>query len=112
MPPRSHRVLLALATCVASLLARDQAVAQSQSSTTDWQESAQLMPGGPANGFGAAIASDGDTLVVGAHFQTTSIGANSGAVHVYRRINAAWTFEQLLTPSPSATAPLMGASVA
>lgn len=52
--------------------------------------------------FGASIAVDGDTLVVGAPGARTSQNVNCGAVYVYTRLGASWAFQsKLLPPTPT-----------
>jgi hypothetical protein len=49
--------------------------------------------------FGASVALDGDTLLVGAHKKTIGSNMNQGAAYVFRRNGGAWTEEQRLTAS-------------
>ena len=47
--------------------------------------------------FGASVALDGDTLLVGAHKKTIGGNVRQGAAYVFRRNGGAWTEEQRLT---------------
>ncbi|MBI4718068.1 MAG: hypothetical protein HY763_09710 [Planctomycetes bacterium] len=68
----------------------------------EWVQEAKLVsPAGQSrDGFGAAIALDGDLLVVGARRHQEISWAN-GAVYVFRHGDAGWEFEaRLLSPAP------------
>jgi hypothetical protein len=49
--------------------------------------------------FGASVALDGDTFVVGAPGFDSPGAANSGTAHVYRRSGGNWNLEQTLAPT-------------
>jgi hypothetical protein len=54
-----------------------------------WAEAAQIRSGdaGPADGFGSAVAADGETLVIGA----SAHDGGRGAAFVFRRVDGTWT---------------------
>lgn len=52
---------------------------------------------GPADEFGRGVAVDGDRLVMGApQRRTAESGRNAGEVHVFARIDGAWTLEAVI----------------
>jgi hypothetical protein len=53
--------------------------------------------------FGLSVAISGDTVVVGApQHAHTGLGANSGAVYVFQRINGVWSQQaELFSPTPN-----------
>ena len=59
-----------------------------------WEETARLMASNATDhdGFGAAIAVDGDSLVITAE--------NSGAVYFFRRVDDRWVEETFAAPTP------------
>jgi uncharacterized protein (TIGR03437 family) len=68
---------------------------------------------GAANdSFGAAVALDGDTLAVGAPNDTVGSNAEQGAVYVFTRNGAVWTFQQKLTANDGAAKDFFGNAVA
>lgn len=69
---------------------------------------ATLTPSAPSNTAGQAIALSGDTLVLGAPFESSA----AGAAFVYVRTAGTWTFQQKLTPVGARFATRMGTSVA
>lgn len=95
---------------LAPLLLIALATAQAQSADT------RLLPADPgeAHHFGASVAIDGDTAVVGAPDANNEKGVNAGAAYVFRRIDGAWSLQQtLLNPDASLTAgDRFGSSVA
>ncbi|MCG3164153.1 MAG: hypothetical protein JMDDDDMK_05636 [Acidobacteria bacterium] len=62
--------------------------------------------------FGQAVALSGDTLVVGAPRTDYSAGADQGAVFVYARNGATWTFRQVILAGDAAPYDYFGAAVA
>lgn len=60
--------------------------------------------------FGQAVATDGQTVVVGAFLRDNG-AANAGAAYVYRRMGAEWAFVQKLTANPPVALDLFGISV-
>ncbi|MEM1118899.1 MAG: PKD domain-containing protein [Bacteroidota bacterium] len=68
-----------------------------------WQPQAAIFGNGTANGqflndFGAAVAIDGDYLVVGDPAHDTSVGSGNkdGLAFVYKNINNVWTYQTFL----------------
>jgi uncharacterized repeat protein (TIGR01451 family) len=61
--------------------------------------------------FGAAVAADGDTVVVGAPGHTGPVYLNNGAAYIFRSIGGAWTLEATFL-APSSQYQRFGASVA
>ncbi len=77
-----------------------------------WGQEAKLLPsdGGEDFAIGAAVAIDGDVIVVGAPWAATPSG-NTGAVYVFRFEVSAWVEEAKLIPSDGAIADRFGSSV-
>ena len=65
--------------------------------TSEWDGS-QILASSPEvnQNFGAAVAIDGNVLVVGAPGATVDEEPGAGLAHVYRNISGTWTFEQTL----------------
>lgn len=91
-------------------------------SGSTWAIQAWIEDAGTASGdaFGSAVALEDTTLVVGAPWDDTTSGRNSGAVYVYERVGATWELRQKLVAPPGLPGmpgspwdgPLFGASVA
>lgn len=92
--------------------------------TSSWASEAYLKASNPngGDGFGNAVALDGDVLVVGAGSEDSSaVGVNggesdngargSGAAYVFRRTGTAWTQEAYLKASNTEAADDFGADV-
>ena len=87
-----------------------------------WAIQAQIEDAGTASGdaFGTAVALEDTTLVVGAPWDDTTSGRNSGAVYVYERVGSTWELRQKLVAPPGLPGmpgspfdgPLFGTSVA
>jgi uncharacterized repeat protein (TIGR01451 family) len=78
-----------------------------------WDFQAKLVAPDPADDdrFGASVAIDGGTVVVGANGDDgPGESASAGSAHVFTREAAAWSHQQRLTASPEHT--LFGGSVA
>lgn len=60
-----------------------------------WTQVAKLTAGVANSRFGYSVAVDGDTIVVGAPQETTTV-LYEGAVYVYRKVAGTWGFEQKL----------------
>src|ERR1041384_5305945 len=60
--------------------------------------------------FGAAVAIDGDTAVIGVPLNF--LESNAGAVYVFVRTNSTWTQQAKLSASPPASSGRFGISVA
>ncbi len=73
------------------------------------RESQLLAPdGADADQFGAAVAADGGTVVVGAPWAS----ANAGVAYVFTRTAAGWALQQTLVPADAAPNTYFGRSVA
>jgi hypothetical protein len=79
-----------------------------------WSESQKLTAsdGGLFDNFGASVALDGSTLVVGANGATVGGNAAQGAVYVFTESNGTWTQTQKLTADDGAAYDNFGLSVA
>jgi hypothetical protein len=65
-----------------------------------WQLEQRLLPWGPdPNFFGASVALDGDTLLVGAEQEHVNGALRQGAAYVFRRDGTSWIGEQRLVAS-------------
>jgi len=62
--------------------------------------------------FGAAVAIDGDIIVVGSPNHDGGNGAAQGSVYVFSRTNGAWTEQGQLVPADSGAGDNVGVSVA
>ena len=79
----------------------------------DWALEQVLKPSGAAyRSFGAALALDGDTLLVGAPDVTIGDDRQAGAVYVYTRSGSTWTQRDKLTCADVSTDAAFGRSVA
>ncbi|HEY2568164.1 MAG TPA: hypothetical protein VGI25_02465, partial [Candidatus Udaeobacter sp.] len=79
-----------------------------------WSESQKLTAddGGLFDNFGASVALDGSTLVVGANGATVGTNAAQGAVYVFTESNGTWNQTQKLTADDGAAFDNFGLSVA
>jgi len=79
-----------------------------------WSESQKLTASDGAlfDNFGASVALDGSTLVVGANGATVGGNAAQGAVYVFTESNGTWTQTQKLTANDGAAYDNFGLSVA
>lgn len=68
---------------------------------TSWVEEQILYPEFPDayEGFGGAVAIDGDVAVIGARIDDTVVGANTGSASVFRFDGTMWNLEQTLVSS-------------
>jgi FG-GAP repeat len=82
-------------------------------SESSWTEEAKLAASDAAaeDLFGASVAVDGDTVVIGA-FGNDDAGTDSGSAYVFVRSGTTWSQQQKLTASDAAAEDLFGASVA
>lgn len=81
----------------------------------DWREQARLTArdGGPFDLFGAVVALDGDTLVVGAQgADDVSKGRNTGAAYVFHRENEMWVEQARLSSADGGADDFFGQSLA
>lgn len=67
---------------------------------------------GPDDEFGAALALDGDTLLVGAPMESNATGDNAGAVHVFTRTGGRWRHRQTVLASDGAPDDQFGRTLA
>ena len=80
---------------------------------TNWDETKLVAGDGAANdnlGISIAISGDGNTLVVGARFDDTSTGTNSGSAYIYKYDGTNWD-ETKLVASDGAADDYFGYSV-
>lgn len=79
-----------------------------------WSRTATLRPDAPEAGqqFGASVALQGPTAVVGAPTTDTPAGTDSGAVTVFADAATGWTRQTTLIPSGPADAAIFGSAVA
>jgi hypothetical protein len=68
--------------------------------------------GGANDIFGNAVAFSGDTLAVGAPYDTIGTNTNQGSAYVFTRSGGVWTQQQKLTAADGATSDHFGESVA
>ena len=78
-----------------------------------WTGEGALLASDPAyfDTFGAAVAIDGDLVAIGAPYRDGG-STNEGAVYLYRRDGAGWTFLRRLTASDAAANASFGRSIA
>jgi hypothetical protein len=83
-------------------------------SGTIWTQQAKLTPSDPETnmGFGAAIALNGDTALIGAAFDRVEDQYKPGRVYVFTGSGSSWTQRAELTPLDSSNDDYFGASVA
>src|SRR5256886_12533406 len=80
---------------------------------TTWSQQATLTPSDPADdkNFGASVAIDGETIVVGA-LQDSDQGPDAGAAYVFVRSGTSWSQQTKLTADNFSPGNLFGFSVA
>ena len=103
----------AFTATVGGVVSQGAAYVFTQSNGT-WSESQKLIAsdGGLFDNFGASVALDGSTLVVGANGATVGGNAAQGAVYVFTESNGTWTQTQKLTANDGAAYDNFGLSVA
>ena len=109
-----HTLLVgAFTATVGGVVSQGAAYLFTQSNGT-WSESQKLTANDGAlfDNFGASVALDGSTLVVGANGATVGGNAAQGAVYVFTESNGAWTQTQKLTADDGAAFDNFGLSVA
>lgn len=81
---------------------------------TTWSQEQKLLPADVINGetFGAAVAIDGDTIVVTAPIHKIGAIAGQGAAYVFVRNGTTWTQQQQLFANDGALNDQFGSSVA
>ncbi len=81
-----------------------------------WTQQAKLVPPtdnvSASYNFGSSVALDGDTAIVGSHFENIGSNLNQGAAYVFVRNGTSWTMEQKLTASDGMSGSQFGYSVA
>ena len=83
-----------------------------QSGTVWPQQQKLIAPDGAASdNFGSSVAIHSDIAVVGAPFDDTASGTNSGSAYVFTRSGTVWTEQQQLMASDGAASDLFGNSV-
>ncbi len=87
-------------------------VRQSEGTTADWVEQAELTASNAAAGdrFGAAVAIDGNTAIVGAPLDDTT-DSNAGSAYVFIRNGSTWSQQAHLTDSFIVAGDFFGGSV-
>lgn len=82
-------------------------------SGTMWSQQQKLIAGDGAAGdrFGNAVAVDGNSAIVGAHYADVGAVAIQGAAYVFFRAGSVWTQQQKLTASDGAGGDFFGTSV-
>lgn len=81
-------------------------------SAWDYQAILRASDGASGDLFGASVALDGDTLVVGAPRRDEGGAEDAGAAYVYRRAGTTWTEEAKLVSGSPSGGDLFGWSVA
>lgn len=79
-----------------------------------WSQQQKLLPADLAadDRFGATVALDGDSVLIGASLDDTGIGVNAGSAYVFTRTGSAWSLQQKLLPATANMGDLFGAAVA
>jgi hypothetical protein len=76
------------------------------------QQQITASDGAPGDIFGAAVALDGDTLLVGASMDDSGANLNQGSAYVFTRSDVVWTEQQKLVASDGAAEDWFGRAVA
>ncbi len=110
---RDTLVVTAFSATVNGVVAQGAAYVFTKSGDT-WTQSQKLTAsdGGLFDNFGASVALDGDTLVIGANGATVGDNAAQGAVYVFNLTNGVWTETQKLVADDGAAFDNFGLSVA
>jgi hypothetical protein len=82
-------------------------------SGTTWSQQQQLLApsGAERDLFGRSVSVSGNTVVVGAVWDDTTVALNSGSACVFTRAGATWTLQQVLLASDGAEGDSFGGSV-
>ena len=67
--------------------------------------------GNPDSRFGRSVAVSGTVIAVGAPLEDNGANTQQGAVHLYEKLGASWTFLQRITPATGATGDWFGSTV-
>jgi hypothetical protein len=80
---------------------------------TTWTLQAQLLAsdGAENDQFGLSVALDGDTALIGAHWEDDNVVYDTGSAYVFTRIGATWSQQQKLLASDGAAYDEFGLSV-
>jgi hypothetical protein len=80
---------------------------------TTWTPQAQLLAsdGAENDQFGLTVALDGDTALIGAHWEDDNVVYDTGAAYVFTRTGATWSQQQKLLASDGAAYDEFGLSV-
>jgi uncharacterized repeat protein (TIGR01451 family) len=83
-------------------------------SGTTWTEQQKLVASDGATGdrFGESVALSGETVVIGADYDDTAGGADTGSAYVFVRSGTTWTQQQKLTAADGASGDSFGYGVA
>jgi hypothetical protein len=83
-------------------------------SGTTWTQVQKLAPSdlGAADNFGANVAIDGQTIVVGSHLDDMGTVVDQGSVYIFGLVGAVWTQQQKLFASDGAANDHFGTAVA
>ena len=83
-------------------------------SGNDWSEQHKLLPSDiePVKYFGNSVALDGDTAVIGAHYDTIGSNAQQGSAYVFARSDGVWNEQGKLVAPDGAAQDLFGTSLA
>jgi len=83
-------------------------------SGSTWSLQSHLMASDATGGdnFGYSVAISGDTALVGAYYDDTSAGEDSGSAYVFIRSGSSWSQQAKLTASDAAASDTFGTSVA
>ncbi|MBK9495062.1 MAG: FG-GAP repeat protein [Xanthomonadales bacterium] len=81
---------------------------------TAWMQQAKLTAGDGAvdDEFGFSVALEGDTALVGAHYDTAGANSYQGSAYVFTRSGTTWTQQKKLVASDGAANDYFGRSVA
>ena len=79
-----------------------------------WSESQKLLASDKVGGdeFGRSVAIEGNTIVVGAHYENSDGKSNNGAVYVFTKSGNTWSQSQKLLASDKDSSDWFGRSVA
>ncbi len=83
-------------------------------SGTTWNEQTKIVASDGAAGdrFGVSVSLSGDMAVVGAYFDDTSAGTDSGSAYLYARAGSGWSEQAKITAPDGAAGDEFGLSVA
>jgi uncharacterized repeat protein (TIGR01451 family) len=81
---------------------------------SSWSQQQKLLPADLAaeDRFGASVALDGDTVILGASDDDTGVGIDAGSAYVFTRAGGAWSQQQKLLSPTAAAYDYFGTAVA